>query len=63
VYAALFSFAVNLLLLVPSLYMLQVFDRVLASRHVETLALLTVADAAALVIMTPAISRRLRHVR
>lgn len=38
-YAALFSFAVNLLLLVPPLYMLQVFDRVLASRHTETLAL------------------------
>ena len=32
VYAGLFSLAINLLLLVPPLYMLQVFDRVLASR-------------------------------
>ena len=51
-YAALFSFAVNLLLLVPPLYMLQVFDRVLTSRHVETLVLLTLAAAGALVIMS-----------
>jgi ABC-type protease/lipase transport system fused ATPase/permease subunit len=37
-FAALFSLAINTLLLAPSLYMLQVFDRVLASRSEETLA-------------------------
>ena len=50
-YAGLFSLAINLLLLVPPLYMLQVFDRVLASRSVETLAVLTVAAIVALVVM------------
>ena len=38
VYAGIFSLAINVLLLVPPLYMLQVFDRVLASRSDETLA-------------------------
>jgi PrtD family type I secretion system ABC transporter len=52
VYAGLFSLAINLLLLVPPLYMLQVFDRVLASRSGETLFVLTVAAIAALVVMT-----------
>ena len=51
VYAAVFSLAINLLLLVPPLYMLQVFDRVLASRSGETLAVLTVAAIVALFIM------------
>lgn len=51
VYAGLFSLCVNLLLLVPSLYMLQVFDRVLASRSNETLVMLTLAAAVALIIM------------
>ena len=50
-YAGLFSLAINLLLLVPPLYMLQVFDRVLASRSVETLAVLTLAAIVALVVM------------
>lgn len=36
-----FSFAVNLLLLVPAVYMLQIYDRVLASRNDVTLAMLT----------------------
>ncbi len=36
-----FSFAVNLLLLVPALYMLQTYDRVLTSRNESTLLLLT----------------------
>jgi len=36
-----FSLAVNLLLLVPPLYMLQMYDRVLASRSSETLLMLT----------------------
>jgi PrtD family type I secretion system ABC transporter len=51
VYAGLFSLVINLLLLVPPLYMLQVFDRVLASRSGETLAMLTVMAVGALVVM------------
>src|SRR5262245_9443168 len=39
-HVAAFSFAVNLLLLVPALFMLQVFDRVLVSQSRETLAML-----------------------
>jgi PrtD family type I secretion system ABC transporter len=50
-YAGLFSLAINLLLLVPPLYMLQVFDRVLASRSGETLAVLTIAAVVALFVM------------
>jgi PrtD family type I secretion system ABC transporter len=50
-YAGLFSLAINLLLLVPPLYMLQVFDRVLASRSNETLAMLTIAAVVALLVM------------
>jgi PrtD family type I secretion system ABC transporter len=46
-----FSVAINLLLLVPPLYMLQVFDRVLTSRSEETLLLLTLAAMSALLIM------------
>jgi len=49
--AALFSLAINTLLLAPSLYMLQVFDRVLASRSEETLAVLTLAAVIALFVM------------
>lgn len=37
-----FSFFVNLLLLVPAIYMLQVYDRVLGSRNETTLLMLTV---------------------
>ncbi len=50
-YAAVFSFFINILLLVPTLYMLQVFDRVLTSRSDETLVLLTFATVGALVVM------------
>lgn len=50
-YAGLFSLAINLLLLAPPLYMLQVFDRVLTSRSPETLLLLSVAAVAALGMM------------
>ena len=39
--AALFSLFMNLLLLVPSLYMLQVYDRVLSTGSVPTLLMLT----------------------
>ncbi|MCV2868665.1 type I secretion system permease/ATPase [Defluviimonas sp. WL0002] len=44
------SFLVNLLLLVSALYMLQVYDRVLSSGSLDTLAWLTVGALAALVI-------------
>ena len=51
VHAGIFSLVINLLLLVPPLYMLQVFDRVIASRSEETLLLLTMAAVAALFVM------------
>jgi len=45
IYVGFFSFFINLLMLVPSLYMLQVYDRVMASRSIETLILLTIIVA------------------
>jgi PrtD family type I secretion system ABC transporter len=51
VHAGLFSLVINLLMLVPPLYMLQVFDRVISSRHEETLVLLSIAAVAALLMM------------
>lgn len=48
---ALFSFFVNLLMLVGPLYMLQVYDRVLPSRSEETLLALTVLVAALYIFM------------
>ena len=50
-YAGLFSLAINTLLLVPALYMLQVFDRVLSSRSEETLVMLSVGALLALAMM------------
>ena len=50
-FAGLFSFAINLLLLASPLYMLQVFDRVLTSRSNETLVVLTLGVAIALLAM------------
>ncbi len=50
-HAGLFSLVINLLMLVPPLYMLQVFDRVISSRHEETLVLLSIAAVAALLMM------------
>jgi PrtD family type I secretion system ABC transporter len=49
--AGLFSFAINLLVLAPSIYMLQVYDRVLTSGRVETLAMMTGLLAGALLLM------------
>ncbi|MEP7302049.1 MAG: type I secretion system permease/ATPase [Caldimonas sp.] len=46
-----FSFVANLLLLAPALFMLQVFDRVLASGSRETLAALLIGVALALVLV------------
>src|SRR5438128_1728572 len=50
-FAGLFSLVLNLLLLAPSLYMLQVFDRVLTSRSNETLVVLSLAVLIALLTM------------
>ena len=47
-----FSAITNLLMLVPSLYMLQVYDRVLASRNELTLLMLTVLMLGAYLIMS-----------
>ena len=49
--AGLFSLVINLVLLAPSLYMLQVFDRVLATRSVETLLMLSLITGGALLLM------------
>ncbi len=51
IWAFLFSVFVNLLMLTGPLYMLQVYDRVLASRSVETLTALTVLIAALFALM------------
>lgn len=45
------SFFVNLLLLVPALFMLQVFDRVLASQSGETLLVLLIGAGVAMVLL------------
>jgi PrtD family type I secretion system ABC transporter len=50
-HAAALSFFVNLLLLAPALFMLQVFDRVLASQSGETLLVLGLGVALALALM------------
>ncbi len=50
-YAGLFSFFSNALLLALPLYMLQIFDRVLASRSEETLAMLTLITVGLLAAM------------
>ena len=46
--AALFSLAVNLLMLTAPLYMLQIFDSVLTSRSIDTLLMLTIIALVAL---------------
>ena len=50
-FAGLLSLAINVLLLVPPIYMLQLFDRVISSRSPETLTMLTVAAALALAML------------
>jgi PrtD family type I secretion system ABC transporter len=47
----LFSLAINILMLTSAFYMFQLFDRVLASRSIETLLYLTVIALAALATM------------
>ncbi len=46
----LFSLSINLLMLAPPLYMLQVYDRVMTTGHVETLVMLTLLTAGALLV-------------
>ena len=50
--AGIFSFFINMLLLAPSLYMLQTYDRVLGSRSLETLYMLTLILAVLLLSMS-----------
>jgi PrtD family type I secretion system ABC transporter len=50
-HAAFFSVFINLALLLPMIYMLQVFDRVLVSRSVETLVMLSLAVGVGLLTM------------
>jgi ABC-type protease/lipase transport system fused ATPase/permease subunit len=52
IHVAVFSFVVNLLLLIPALFIPQVFDRVLASQSHETLVMLLLGAAVALGIMS-----------
>jgi ATP-binding cassette subfamily C protein/ATP-binding cassette subfamily C exporter for protease/lipase/ATP-binding cassette subfamily C protein EexD len=47
-----FSVAINILVLTPSLYMLQIYDRVITTGHVETLVFLTGIAAIALMVLT-----------
>ena len=59
-----FSFVMNLLFIVPSLFMLQVFDRVLPSNSRETLLVLLAGTAVALLILfvLDCVRNRLQHV-
>jgi PrtD family type I secretion system ABC transporter len=47
-----FSLCINVLTLVSPLYMMQLFDRVLASRSGDTLIMLTIITAAALLVLS-----------
>ena len=49
--AAFFSMFINLLMLVPPLYMLQVYDRVITSRSQETLLMLTLVVLFLFIVM------------
>jgi len=51
VYAAVFSLVINLLMLAPALFMIQVFDRVVTSRSVETLVVLGLVTIMALLFI------------
>ena len=51
IHVGLFSLAINLLMLVPSLYMLQLFDRVLQTRSYDTLLYLTIMALTALAVL------------
>ncbi len=49
-FVGVFSFFINALILTVPLYMLQIFDRVLASQHYETLVFLTILAIFALIV-------------
>jgi ATP-binding cassette, subfamily C, type I secretion system permease/ATPase len=49
--AAAFSLVINMLMLAPALFMLQVYDRVISSRSSETLVMLFALTLAALMVM------------
>ncbi len=51
IYAGIFSAAVNLLMLVPVIYMLQVYDRVMSSGSLSTLTMLTLIMVALTIAM------------
>jgi PrtD family type I secretion system ABC transporter len=63
VHLAAFSFVINLLFLVPAIFTLQVFDRVIPSNSVETLTvlLLGVGTALAIVLVLDYARLRLQH--
>ena len=48
---AAFSFAMNVLILVSPIYMMQMYDRVLASGRIETLVMLTVIAGIAVLVL------------
>lgn len=50
-YLAVFSFCINLLFVVPAIFMLQVFDRVLPSNSKETLVVLLAGTSVALLLL------------
>lgn len=50
-YAGLFSAFINVLMLVPSLYMLQLYDRVITSRSIETLVLISLVTVFLFAVM------------
>jgi len=52
VVVGLFSLIINLLMLTSSIYMMQVYDRVLATRSTDTLIYLTVITLAALILLS-----------
>lgn len=46
-----FSFFINMLMLLPAIYMLQIYDRVMSSRSMETLAMITIIILVMFVVM------------